>query len=82
MANIVVRDIPEELYQQFSLVAKQDNRSIACEVLYLIKREIARRSARMQTSQQALEELAAELEKRPRLPMTAAELVREVRDEG
>lgn len=82
MPNILVRDIPEDVYTQFARVAQQDKRSIPGEVLYLIEQEIVRRSARMQTSRQALDELAAELAKRPRLPVTAAELVREVRDEG
>ena len=82
MPNILVRDIPEDLYRRFADVAAQDKRSVPGEVLYLIEREITQRSARVQTSRQALEELAAERGKRPCLPMTAAEFVREVRDEG
>jgi len=82
MPNILVCDIPEDVYQQFASIARQDKRSVSGEVLYPIKQEIARRSARMQTSRQAQGELAAELRERPRLPVTAAELVREVRDEG
>jgi len=82
MANILVRDIPEDVYTQFARVAQQDKRSIPGEVLYLIEQEIACRSARMQSSRQVLDELAAELATRPRLPVTAAELVHEVREEG
>lgn len=81
MPNILVRDIPEDLYRRFADVAEQDKRSIPGEVLYLIEREITQRSARVQTSRQVLEELAEERGKRPRLPVTAAELVRELRDE-
>ena len=82
MANILVRDIPEDIYRRFVDVAQQDKRSVPGEVLFLIEREIMQRSARIQTSRQALDALAAARNKRPRLPVTAAELVREVRDEG
>lgn len=82
MPNILVRDIPEDLYRRFAGVAEQDKRSIPGEVLYLIEREIMQRSARVQTSRQALDELSADRSKRPSLPVTAAEFVRELRDEG
>ena len=82
MPNILVRDIPEDLYRRFADVAEQDKRSVPGEVLYLIEREITRRSARVQTSRQALDELAADRSTRPSLPVTAAEFVRELRDEG
>lgn len=81
MTNILVRDIPEDIYRRFADVAQQDKRSIPGEVLYLIEREINLRSAKIQASHQALAELAAEMEKRTPLPVSAAELVREVRDE-
>ena len=82
MPNILVRDIPEDLYRRFADVASQDKRSIPAEVLYLIEQEITQRSARVQTSRQALDELADNRRKRQSLPVSAAELVRELRDEG
>ncbi len=37
MALLQVRDIPEDLYNELSRVAKQDNRSIAQETIVLLR---------------------------------------------
>jgi len=81
MANILIREIPEDVYQRFADMAQKDKRSIPAEALFLIEREIDIRSARLQDSRRAVGELATELKNRKRLPVSAAELVREVRDE-
>lgn len=41
MANVSLRDVPEELYQQLKQMAEQERRSINQQILILLERSIA-----------------------------------------
>lgn len=43
MANVSLRDVPEELYQQLKQMAEQERRSINQQILILLERSIATR---------------------------------------
>jgi len=43
MANVSLRDVPEELYQQLKQMAEQERRSINQQILILLERSIAAR---------------------------------------
>jgi plasmid stability protein len=47
MAILQVRDIPDELYENLSAIAKMENRSISQETIFLLKNALQLKSERI-----------------------------------
>ena len=47
MAILQVRDVPEDLYESLSLVAKQENRSISQETIVLLRNALQLKEERI-----------------------------------
>ena len=47
MAILQVRDVPDELYENLSVIAKLENRSISQETIYLLKNALKLKSERL-----------------------------------
>ena len=63
MANLQIKGIQEELHAQIKEIAAADNRSVAQEVIFLIKQYLARRGQlRPKTSAEVLLELSGSWE--------------------
>jgi len=43
MANLQVKGIDDELYEELKLIARSENRSISQEILFLVKSHMARK---------------------------------------
>jgi len=82
MPNIFVRDVPEEMYRKFEVVARRDHRSIPGEVLYLMEEAIQADAADILASRAALQRLAARRRTTGRLPIKAGDIIRGIRDDG
>ncbi len=64
MANLQIKGIKEELYEEIKKLAAADNRSIGQEILFLVKNYLARREQirKLKTPAQVLLELAGSWE--------------------
>ncbi len=82
MATLHVRNVPDELYQRLKSLAEEDRRSLSAEVIWLL-REAAVAGSRRRRMLSALRyprpDRARERAGDPH--GTAAEMIREVRDE-
>lgn len=58
MPLLQVRDIPEDLYEKLSLIAKAENRSIAQETIVLLRRALELTKERKTKRKQVLDEIA------------------------
>jgi len=80
MPLLQVRDIPEELYDELTRVAKQDNRSIAQETIVLLKSALKLNNTRTQHRLGVFREIQAlNIDSDDTFP-DPAELIREDRD--
>ncbi len=59
MPLLQVRDIPEDLYDELSRVAKQDNRSIAQETIVLLRSALKLDTERLKRRKALLSEVRA-----------------------
>lgn len=57
MASLQVRDIPEELYENLTAVAKAENRSISQETIVLLKSALRLKSERITQRKRVLQEI-------------------------
>ncbi len=57
MAILQVRDIPDELYENLSAVAKQENRSISQETIVLLKGALQLKTERVARRKSVLSEI-------------------------
>ena len=57
MASITIRDIPDELFERFKEIAKEDRRSVNAEVIEILDQTVQYRNLRAQRLR-ALDELA------------------------
>ena len=82
MATLHVRNVPNELYERLKALAVEDHRSLSSEVIDLLEEAAAEGSRRSRTlaALDALHEIA--LRNGPVPDGTAAELIREIRDES
>lgn len=81
MAILQVRDVPDELYEALSAIAKIENRSISQETIFLLKNALQLKSERIARRKSILSEID-NLEK-PSISSdfpSPADLVREDRD--
>ena len=80
MPLLQVRDIPEDLYDELSRVAKQDNRSIAQETIVLLRNALDQKNERIKRRQAILEQAKKlNLDPNDTLP-DPVELIREDRN--
>ena len=80
MPLLQVRDIPEDLYEELSRIAKLDNRSIAQETIVLLRSALNLKSERIKRRKAILKEARAlNIDNADQLP-EPAELIREDRD--
>ena len=82
MATLHVRNVPDDLYERLKALAEEDHRSLSSEVVWLLG-EAARagsRRRRMLAAIRALDRIA--LENGPVPDGTAAQIIRELRDES
>ena len=56
MPLLQVRDIPEDLYDELSKVAKQDNRSIAQETIVLLRNALDQKNERIKRRRAIIEQ--------------------------
>ena len=81
MAILQVRDVPDELYENLSAIAKLENRSISQETIFLLKNALQLKSERIARRKSILSEID-----QLKLPTIStgfpnpADLVREDRD--
>jgi plasmid stability protein len=82
MATLHVRNVPDELYDRLKELAKEDDRSLSSAVIGLLEEAVVAgsRRRRMMAAIDALHQIA--LENGPQPAGTAAQLIREVRDEA
>jgi hypothetical protein len=57
MPLLQVRDVPEDLYEKLSLVAEQDNRSIAQETIVLLSKALKLTESRISRRKRVLDEI-------------------------
>lgn len=59
VAILQVRDVPDELYESLSIVAKKENRSISQETIVLLKQALQLKEERILKRKALLEELSS-----------------------
>ena len=80
MPLLQVRDIPEDLYEELSRIAKLDNRSIAQETIVLLRSALSLKSERIKRRKLILKEARAlNIDNADQLP-EPADLIREDRE--
>lgn len=57
MAILQVRDVPDELYENLSAIAKIENRSISQETIFLLKNALKLKSERLARRKSILSEI-------------------------
>jgi len=57
MPLLQVRDMPEDLYEQLSQIAEQDNRSITQETIVLLKKALNYKESRISRRKRVLSEI-------------------------
>ena len=78
MPTLQVRDLPEDVYLKLSLVAKQENRSLAQQTIVLLKESLSLDINNKIRRQVLLTKLAAK--KYPKTDIDASALIREDRE--
>jgi len=79
MASILIRDIPETLYQQIKTIADYDRRSVPAEVLHLTEMATRTRLLSLEESQQAVADLQRRLVTKPVMGRSVTDLLDEDR---
>jgi len=74
MVMIQIRNVPEDVHRKLKVRAAESGRTLSDYLLEIVRRE---------TEQPTLEELVARIKTREpvELPMSSAEIIRELRDE-
>lgn len=78
MANITVRDIPEETYKRLKELAEREHRSLNAEIIVAMDRLIAQDALHQQRTQ-ALQRIIARRKQIPPTDVDSVELLREDR---
>ncbi len=79
MASILIRDVPEALYQQIKTIADYDRRSVQAEVLHLTEMATRARLLSLAESQQAVADLQRRLEQKTVMGRSVTDLLDEDR---
>jgi len=82
MPNILLRDVPEEIYRELAERAEQEHRSVPGEVLHLLEQSLADREFRQARHDAAVEYLRRQFPTRRKLDVSISELIREGRDDA
>ncbi len=77
MASITIRDIPDDLFERFKEMAREDRRSVNAEVIEVLDKAVQHRNLRAQRLR-ALEDLARIRESQP--PSNAEETLAMLRE--
>lgn len=78
MANMTVRDIPDETYERLKALAERDHRSLSAEVIVALDQLIAQDTLHQQRAQ-ALQRIIARRQELPPTDVDSVELLREDR---
>ena len=78
MASITIKDIPDELYEQFKATAQQDRRSINAEVIVAME-ALVRETAQLRERKAALSRINERRRRRPLNVVDSLDLLREDR---
>ncbi len=81
MPNILIRDVPDELYHLITQRAKQEHRTIPAEVLHIVELNLQLSDLRLAQHRTAVESLKRRLAEKPRFSFDISEAIREGRDE-
>lgn len=80
MPLLQVRDMPEDLYKTLAEIAAQDNRSIAQETIYLLKKALNYKESRQSRRKRILAEILSNPIKDVEALPDPAALIREDRE--
>lgn len=81
MPNILIRDVPDDLYQIITRRAKQEHRTIPSEVLHIVEQNLRQQDIRKVQHQAAVQSLRDRLPDKPVFAFDISEAIREGRDE-
>jgi plasmid stability protein len=81
MPNILIRDVPDDLYQVITRRAKQEHRTIPSEVLHIVEQNLHQQDVRQAQHRASVQSLRDRLSEKPRFPFEISEAIREGRDE-
>lgn len=79
MANITVKDIPDDLYEQFKETAREDRRSLNAEVIVAME-TLVQQTAQLRERKGALQRINERRRQRPRNVVDSLELLRDDRE--
>jgi plasmid stability protein len=87
MANLLIRDIPDELYARLKKLAQRNGRTVSAEVLFLLEQILEKkvpangqRERLIEQRRQAMERIIERMKDQPRSPVDSVTLLREDRD--
>lgn len=81
MPNILIRDVPDELYQMITNRAKHERRTIPSEVLHIVEQNLHLQEIRQAQHHAALLSLRNRLSAKPRFSFDISKAIREGLDE-
>jgi hypothetical protein len=80
MPLLQVRDIPEDLYEAISKIAKQEHRSIAQETIILLRKSLGLTEERMTKRKRVIKEINDLAKDGSKSKLDPAEVIRQDRD--
>jgi len=80
MPLLQVRECPEDVYRKISLVAKNENRTIAQQVIVLLEKSLGQKESNMERRRQLLEKIEGREIPNKVKAIDAVALIREDRD--
>ena len=81
MPNILIRDVPDDIYQQIAELAKSERRSIPAEALHVIEQGVWQLQGRQAKHNEAIASLKRRMQEKPRLDVESVDLIRESREQ-
>jgi hypothetical protein len=81
MPLLQVRDFPEDIYKEISYIARRQNRTIAQEVITLIKKGLEEETTNRERVQLVLEQINAREVPESAKELDSAEIIRQMRKE-
>jgi predicted nuclease of restriction endonuclease-like RecB superfamily len=80
MPLLQVRECPEDIYRKISLVAKNENRTIAQQVVVLLEKSLGQRESNIERRKHLLEKIESRKIPNELKAIDAVALIREDRD--
>jgi plasmid stability protein len=81
MPNILIRDVPDNVYQMLTRRARQERRTIPSEVMHIVEQNLQQLDIRQAQHQAAIESLRNRLAEKPRFSFDISAAIREGLDE-